>query len=64
MSIVGVETLIYGVDDLDAASKFQADWGMEKVAANAKGVDFRLRNNTFVKLRPATDAGLKPATIR
>lgn len=64
MSILGVETLIYGVDDLAAARRFQADWGMEAVEENTKGVDFRLRNNTFVKLRLANDAGLQPATIR
>ena len=64
MTILGVEQLIYGVEDLEKASRFQEDWGMERVGSGAHGTDFRLQNNTSVHLRKAEDASLPPATIR
>lgn len=36
MSITGVETLVYGVDDVAASARFFEDFGLDRVAA---GVD-------------------------
>jgi catechol 2,3-dioxygenase-like lactoylglutathione lyase family enzyme len=64
MAIYGVEQLIYGVEDLEKASRFQDDWGMQRVASGVHGTDFRLLNDTTVHLREAADDSLPPATIR
>jgi hypothetical protein len=64
MAILGIEQLIYGVEDLEKASRFQEDWGLERINSGAHGADFRLQNNTTVHLRQAGDGALPPATIR
>jgi len=64
MAILGVEQLVYGVEDLEKAIRFQDDWGMERADSGAHGADFRLLNDTTVHLREAQDGALPPATIR
>jgi catechol 2,3-dioxygenase-like lactoylglutathione lyase family enzyme len=58
MNIIGIEKLYYGVQDMDAATRFHEDWGMERADAGKNGADFRMRNDTFVHLRRADDASL------
>jgi catechol 2,3-dioxygenase-like lactoylglutathione lyase family enzyme len=64
MNIVGIERLIYGVQDLDASTRFHEDLGMERVRSGADGADFSMRNDTLVQLRRADDSSLPPAKIR
>ena len=46
MNIVGVESLIYGSEDLEAAKRFYGDWGLDLVAETADGADFALADGT------------------
>ena len=64
MTILGIEQLVYGVEDLEAAIRFQEDWGMECIDRGIHGAGFRLQNETSVHLRHASDGSLPPAAIR
>jgi catechol 2,3-dioxygenase-like lactoylglutathione lyase family enzyme len=61
MTILRVEDVVYGVEDLPAAIKFHEDWGMAAVERGEHGADFALPSGQMVRLRKATDPGL-PAT--
>ena len=63
MNIVGLESLVYGVDDVDAAIRFHEDWGLETLERGSRGADFALADGTTVLLRQADDPGLPPARI-
>ncbi len=63
MNIVGLDSLVYGVDDVDATIRFHQDWGLETLERGASGADFALADGTTVHLRRADDGGLPPATI-
>src|SRR3954447_19556591 len=64
MNIVGIEKLYYGVEDMDASICFHEELGMERADSGRSGADFRMRNNTFVHLRPADDASLAPSKVK
>jgi catechol 2,3-dioxygenase-like lactoylglutathione lyase family enzyme len=64
MNILGIERLVYGVQDLEASVRFHQDLGMELVESSQSGADFRMRNDTRVQLRRADDASLPPARIQ
>ncbi len=63
MNIVGLDSLVYGVDDVDAATRFHEDWGLETVECGSRGADFALADGTTVHVRRADDPGLPPARI-
>ena len=63
MNIVGLDSLIYGVDDIDAAIRFHEDWGLELLERGASGADFALADGTTVHVRRANDAALPAARI-
>jgi catechol 2,3-dioxygenase-like lactoylglutathione lyase family enzyme len=56
MSIVGLERLVYGVDDLALGRRFFTDWGLVP-----EGDFFRADDGTGVELRLAADPSLPPA---
>ncbi len=56
MNIVGLDSLIYGVDDIDAAIRFHEDWGLELLERGVSGADFALADGTTVHVRRADDA--------
>jgi catechol 2,3-dioxygenase-like lactoylglutathione lyase family enzyme len=59
--IVGLEEVVYGVEDMDLARRFFADWGLkERAATNAKLV-FEAVNGTRVVARPVDAPDLAPA---
>ena len=45
MNIVGLDSLVYGVDDIDAAIRFHEDWGLEFLERGASGADFALADD-------------------
>ena len=57
MSIVGIESITYGVDDMELCRRFFADWGLKEVAAG----NFECLNGCEVKLRRRDDPALPPA---
>jgi catechol 2,3-dioxygenase-like lactoylglutathione lyase family enzyme len=56
MSIVGLERLVYGVEDLALARRFFTQWGLV-----LEGDCFRAEDGTGVELRAAADPNLPPA---
>ena len=56
MDIVGVDTAVFGVEDLDAARNFCRDYGLKEVEHGAAGASFEAQDGTGVS--PA--AGRRP----
>jgi catechol 2,3-dioxygenase-like lactoylglutathione lyase family enzyme len=63
MNIVGLDSLIYGVDDVEAAVRFHRDWGLEVLESGDAGAVFALADGTSVVIRRADDAALPPPRI-
>lgn len=61
MSILRIETMTYGAEDIAAGVKFYDDWGLEKVEGGAKGATFRTQANQHIHVRGATDSSLPAA---
>src|SRR3954470_6527449 len=59
MKIQRVETLIYGVDDLDTGVRFFSDWGLKPLAGVKGG--FTMASGQTVLLKPSSDASLPKA---
>jgi catechol 2,3-dioxygenase-like lactoylglutathione lyase family enzyme len=55
MAILGVETALYGVDDLDRSTKFFEDFGLTLTSRDASGSIFTLSNGSHVVLRKSDD---------
>jgi catechol 2,3-dioxygenase-like lactoylglutathione lyase family enzyme len=60
MTIMRIEKIIYGVDDLPTCTRFYEDVGLESVCAGADEALFRTPANQFVVLRKADDPRLPP----
>ena len=63
MNIVGLDALVYGVDDVDAAIRYHEDWGLERLESASAGADFALADGTTVHVRRADEDALPPARI-
>jgi catechol 2,3-dioxygenase-like lactoylglutathione lyase family enzyme len=61
MKISRIESLVYGVEDLDAGIRYFEDWGVPLVKRGAGGADFRLPSGQTIVVRQAADKSL-PAT--
>lgn len=62
MNIVGLDALIFGVDDLDACSQCLQDYGLVAHDVDASGGRFEALDGTAIILRKADDPAL-PAAI-
>ena len=60
MTILRVETVTHGVEDLDAGIRFYEDWGLDCVHRGAHGADFALLSGQTVCVRATRDASLPP----
>jgi catechol 2,3-dioxygenase-like lactoylglutathione lyase family enzyme len=60
MALLGIETLIYGVDDLDASLKFYDDFGLQSVERDAGGAVYRLPEGSSFVVRHSDDPRLPP----
>ena len=58
MKIMRVESLTYGVEDLDAGTRYYDDWGLPRVDHGRHGADYLLPSGQTIKLRVASDASL------
>ena len=61
MAINGIETALYGVEDLAQSTKFFEDFGLTLTRRDASGSDFTLANGSRILLRKADDPSLPPA---
>lgn len=62
MNIIGLDALIFGVDDIQACTDCLRDYGLEPVAVSSEGGRFEALDGTAVIIRRADDPGL-PAAI-
>ena len=60
MNLVGIDAIVHGVHDVDAALRFHDDWGFETLERGASGVDFALTDGTTVHVRRADDPAPPP----
>ena len=58
MPIVGIETALYGVEDLTASSKFFEDFGLPLLDKNESESHFKLEEGSNVILRPLNDPSI------
>jgi catechol-2,3-dioxygenase len=61
MGVLGIDRVIYGVEDVDKCRKFFLDWGLRLVAETGGALDFETLNGCEVLVRPADDPKLPPA---
>jgi catechol 2,3-dioxygenase-like lactoylglutathione lyase family enzyme len=61
MKISRIESLIYGVEDLQAGIRYFEDWGVPLARRSTSGADFRLPSGQTILVRQAADKSL-PAT--
>ena len=54
--ITGIDSITYGVEDVELCRRFVTDWGLRPV-----GGDFETLNGCEVKIRPKDDPSLPPA---
>ncbi|MSQ72545.1 MAG: glyoxalase [Betaproteobacteria bacterium] len=69
MSILGIDCITHGVEDIALCRRFFLDWGLALAGENAHGLDFETLNGCQVKIRHKDDASLPPpmepgATLR
>ncbi len=60
MTIMRVESLVYGVEDIDTGMRYYDDWGLPRVDHGRSGADYLLPSGQSIKLRSASDASLPP----
>src|SRR6187549_1820721 len=61
MAILRVESLAYGVEDLDAGIRYFEDWGLPCATRGAHGADFALLSGQTILIRSSKDASLPSA---
>ncbi|MFT3812016.1 MAG: VOC family protein [Acidovorax sp.] len=61
MSVLGIDEITYGVDDLPACRRFFTDWGLKLVAEEADLLTFESLNGCRVLVAANTRPGLPPA---
>lgn len=63
MRLLGVDSLLYGVEDISAGCAFWTDFGLRRIAEEAGAVTFATAEGATVVLRPASDPSLPPAPV-
>ncbi|HTP83088.1 MAG TPA: VOC family protein [Alphaproteobacteria bacterium] len=61
MKILGVESVVYGVEDVATGRKYFDDWGLPSVESGTSGADYRLPSGQSIRVRAAGDASLPRA---
>ncbi len=64
MGIVGVDSAVFGVEDVEAAQRFCRDYGFLEVEHGATGAAFEALDGTNVLLRRADDTSLPTAPVK
>lgn len=63
MSIIGIKTLVYGVDDVVECTRFFADFGLPLVRGDEQEACFELADGSSVLVRAITDPRLPPSRV-
>ena len=63
MNVIGVEQLIYGSEDVAAATKYFEDWGLTLDAQSDRSADFSLPDQTTIHIRAIDAPALPPAVV-
>ena len=58
MALLGIESVVYGVDDIDLCTRFFEDFGLTAGRRDATGADFALQEGSRVLLRRQDDPAL------
>lgn len=61
LTILGIDRVTYGVEDLAACARFFADWGLKRVGEDLAGLDFESLNGCQIRVRRFDDPSLPPA---
>jgi catechol 2,3-dioxygenase-like lactoylglutathione lyase family enzyme len=61
MAILGIDKLVFGVEDMKAAKKFYTDFGLKQVADKANHARFQTVNRAEIELYPVKAKGLPKA---
>lgn len=61
MSIVGIDRVVLGVDEMDEARRFLSDFGLSEVEPGSAGARFRAQDGADLVLRNARDTALPHA---
>ena len=61
MNIVGLDALVFGVDDVAACSQYLSDYGLDAVGVTAQGGRFESLDGSCVVIAHKDDATLPPA---
>src|ERR1044071_654857 len=62
MNIIGPDELVFGVEDLDAGSRYLTDYGLAPVRGDDGSPRFEALDGTGVTLRHASERTLPPPT--
>jgi catechol 2,3-dioxygenase-like lactoylglutathione lyase family enzyme/quercetin dioxygenase-like cupin family protein len=60
MNIIGLDSLIFGVDDVDGCIRYLTDYGLAPINVTAAGGCFEALDGTSVQIRHKNDARLPP----
>ena len=63
MHHTGIEKVIYGVEDLEAAKKFWRDFGLESIVEDPTHAVFAAQNNATIEVYPTDDPALPPPVV-
>jgi len=61
MTILGIEQITYGVEDLATCRRFFADWGLKEVASTLPGLRYETLNGCTVRVVEASEPSLPAA---
>lgn len=61
MSLMGIDAVVFGVEDMAEAKRFLADWGLTEVSADAGKLVYRTRDGAEAIARPIDAPDLPPA---
>lgn len=64
MNIIGLDSLVFGVDDFDASVRCLQDYGLKKAHRGLEGGLYESLDGTSIEVRHAGDAGLPSAISR
>ncbi len=63
MAIIGIESLVYGVDNVETCRRFFDDFGLKTLATSASVVEFEVDEGSRVILRSAADPALPRSSL-
>jgi len=63
VAIIGMESLVYGVEDVDRCSRFFSDFGLQLVTTSDSLAEFTVDEGSRVILRSAMDPGLPCSSL-